>query len=253
MFLFHLSVVLLQGRYSLRREYWKELDLYRPRWNSRDLQIAEERYERICNACASNIQLPRWTKIYYPLYTLSRIATCKAVLQIVRTVFFYAYFSDNSSQSRAPDGVLLTALHLLSLAVDICYVHKTNSLRDDVIPILAYACDEIDATETRDTYTWKNQSMISLLVSLMRKYKQDHEHNLMGESHCNFSLLIETLLKKIAELDSACLKCLLVLAPEVINQGLDVTTDASWPKFSAHNADERKAKVRQRQAAMLVS
>lgn len=237
------------------------MDLYHPRWNSRDLLIAEERYQKICNACASVTQLPRWTKIYYPLYTLSRIATCKAILQIVRTVLFYAYFSDNPSQSRAPDGVVLTTLHLLSLAIDVCHVHKLvnttsngetnlNVLQDGVIPILAYAGEEIDVAHNRGTYSWKHQSMLSLLVSLMRKYKSDDQHNFLGERYYNFSSLIETLLKRIAVLDSSCRNKLLSLAPDVITHVKELALDKLPQKLS--NSDERKAKARERQAAMLV-
>src|ERR1044072_4873909 len=99
--------------YSLRWPYWKELDLYHPRWNSKDLQVAEERYLRFCSVSALTTQLPRWTKIYPPLKEIARIATCKVVLQIIRAVLFYAVVTFKSAESRAPDGVLLPALHLL--------------------------------------------------------------------------------------------------------------------------------------------
>ncbi|KAJ0566828.1 putative carboxypeptidase U [Helianthus annuus] len=56
-----------QGMYQLRLQYWKELDLYHPRWNSRDLQVAEERYMRFCNVSALTNQFPKWSKIYPPL------------------------------------------------------------------------------------------------------------------------------------------------------------------------------------------
>lgn len=223
------------------------MDLCHPRWNSRDLLIAEERYERICSVCASVTQLPQRTKIYYPLYTLSGIATCKAILQIVRVVLFYAYFSDNPSQSRAPDGVVLTTLHLLSLAIDVCHVHKLavitssgetnlNVLQDGVIPILAFPGEEIDVAHDMGTYSWKHQSMLSLLVSLMRKYKNDNEHNFLGESNCSFSLLIEMLLKRIAVLDSDCRNKLLSLAPDVITRVKELVLDKLPQKV--YNSDE---------------
>ncbi|KAM3325473.1 hypothetical protein P3S67_000598 [Capsicum chacoense] len=94
-----------QGTYKLRTPYWKELDLYHPRWNSKELQVAEERYMQFCNASALTSQLPKWTKIYPPLGGIAKIATCKTVLQIVHAVVFYAVFSDKSNASCAPDDV----------------------------------------------------------------------------------------------------------------------------------------------------
>jgi hypothetical protein len=134
--------------YSLRWTYWKELDLYHPRWNSRDLQVAEERYFRFCSVSALTSQLPRWTKIYPPLKEVAKVATCKVVLQIIRAVVFYAVFTDKWAESRAPHGVLLIALHLLSLALDICYQQRESSDQScsstgDVVPILAYSVEEI--------------------------------------------------------------------------------------------------------------
>ncbi|XP_058109672.1 E3 ubiquitin-protein ligase PRT6-like [Magnolia sinica] len=222
-----------QGRYSLRKEYWKELDLYHPRWNSRDLQVAEERYLRFCKVSALTVQLPQWTKVFYPLNSLSRIATSKAVLQLVRTVLFYAVFTDKYSLSRAPDGVLLTALHLLSLALDICSIHKqigvakyggdqscssTSSVDEDLFPLLTCASEEIDVGATNGPDEWKQQSMLTLLVSLMRKFKKENEHSLMEASPRNFSSLIEILLKKFGELDAGCMTKLQPFAPDVVRR-----------------------------------
>ncbi|XP_058099239.1 E3 ubiquitin-protein ligase PRT6-like isoform X1 [Magnolia sinica] len=264
-----------QGKYSLRKSYWKELDLYHPRWNSRDLQVAEERYLRFCKVSALTIQLPQWTKIFYPLSTISNIATSKAVLKIVRTVLFYAVFTDNSSVSRAPDGVLLTALHLLSLALDICCVDKQVSMSkcggnvdmscssdhpgmstscavEGSFPVLAYACEEIDVGSTSGPASWKHQSMITLLVSLMGKYRKESEHILVDASQCNFSSLIENILKKLAELNAGCMAELQRLSPDVINC-LSQDTSSSSIQISATSSDAmgRKAKVRERQAAIL--
>lgn len=47
-------------------------------------------------------------------------ATCKVVLEIIRAVLFHAVVTFKSPESRAPDSVLLPALHLLSLSLDIC-------------------------------------------------------------------------------------------------------------------------------------
>ncbi|XP_058109668.1 E3 ubiquitin-protein ligase PRT6-like isoform X2 [Magnolia sinica] len=255
-----------QGRYSLRKEYWKELDLYHPRWNSRDLQVAEERYLRFCKVSASTIQLPRWTKVFHPLNSISRIATSKVVLQLVRTVLFYAVFTDKSSPSRAPDGVLLTTLHLLSLALDICYIHKqtgvakyggdqscssTSAVDEDLFPLLTYASEEIDVA-INGLDEWKHQSMLTLLISLMRKFKKENEHNLMEASPGNFSSLIENLLKKLAELDAECMTKLQLFAPDVVCH-LSQISSAGSTKISVctSDAEERKAKVRERQAAIM--
>ncbi|KAK2414345.1 E3 ubiquitin-protein ligase PRT6 [Trifolium repens] len=113
--------------YSLRWSFWKELDLYHPRWNSKDLQVAEERYLHFCSVFALTTQLPKWSNIYPPSKAIVRIATCKVVLEIIRAVLFYAVVTFNFAESCAPDSVLLPALHLLSLSLDICSQQKENS------------------------------------------------------------------------------------------------------------------------------
>ncbi|XP_059667816.1 E3 ubiquitin-protein ligase PRT6 [Cornus florida] len=241
-----------QGMYKLRPEYWKEMDLYHPRWNSRDLQFAEERYLRFCNASALTTQLPKWTNIYCPLNGLARVATCKVVVQIIRAVLFYNVFTEKSTPSRAPDGVVVTALHLLSLALDICFLRRQSSDQlcngGDSIPILAFAGEEIClglANKTGD------QSLLSLLVLLMRMQKEKGD-NFMEAGSLNLSPLIESLLKKFAEIDSGCMTKLRKLAPEVasnlsssdLNSGSNIVESAS-------DGDKRKAKARERQAAIM--
>jgi hypothetical protein len=173
-----------QGKYVLRKTFWKELDLYHPRWNSRELQIAEERYYRFCKVSALNAQLPQWTHVFRPLHNISKIATSKAVLQIVRAVLFYAVYSDPLSVSRAPDNVLVTGLHLLWLALDICeseskrYANQygmdivqhddeswvvLSSYAEEAFPILTYSTELVPPVSGKV----KNESMLTLLVSLM--------------------------------------------------------------------------------------
>lgn len=244
-----------QGKYSLRKAYWKELDLYHPRWNSRDLQIAEERYLRFCKASALTVQLPRWTKIFCPLNAISRIATCKVVLQIIRTVLFYAVFSDKSSASRSPDGVLLTALHLLSLALDICSIDRSSANaceKEDSFPVLTYASEEIYVGVVSGANAWKRQSLLSLLVALMRKYRKENEHNAVEASQCDFSSLIENLLKKLVELNTGCMAELQRLAPDVVGSLLQHPRSSSIQSPVSGSDAERKAKARERQAAILV-
>ncbi|KAH7866689.1 hypothetical protein Vadar_023643 [Vaccinium darrowii] len=238
-----------QGMYKLRLQYWKELDLYHPRWNSRELQVAEERYLRFCGASALNTQLPKWSKIFSPLSGVARVATCKMVVQIVRAVLFYAVYPDKATASRAPDVVLLTALHLLSLALDICFWQRESGDRlcyiGDSIPILAFA-DEGVCTRSGD------QSLLLLLVSLMRMHRKDKPDNLLEAGGFNISSLVDSLLKKFVELDSGCVSKLQKLAPEVVNN-----LSHSGPNGgiglsgSTSEGDNRKAKARERQAAIL--
>ncbi|XP_042512040.1 E3 ubiquitin-protein ligase PRT6-like [Macadamia integrifolia] len=250
-----------QGKYSLRKTYWKELDLYHPRWNSRELQIAEERYMRFCNVSALTNQLPRWTKIFYPLQGIARIATSKPVLQIVRAVLFYAVFTEKTSASRAPDGAILTVLHLLSLALDICYLQRQSSdnssmstsfLEEDLMPVLAFAGEEIDVGATAGMHAWSHQSMLSLLVSLMRMHHKESLNSFVEAGNCNLSSLIEGLLKRLAELDSGCMTELQRIAPEVVcHLTKSILVTDSRISGSASEAEERKAKARERQAAIL--
>ncbi|XP_022745332.1 E3 ubiquitin-protein ligase PRT6-like isoform X2 [Durio zibethinus] len=238
-----------QGMYSLRWAYWKELDLYHPRWNSRDLQVAEERYLRFCGVSAMTTQLPRWTKIYPPLEGVARIATCRVTLQIIRAVLFYAVFTE----SRAPDGILMTALHLLSLALDICLQQNGSGDVERHIgysnSMLSFAGEEI--SESLD-FTAGKQSLLSLLVALMRMHWQDNQNNYLESSNFSFSPLIENLLKKFAEVDSHCIAKLQQLAPEVVSHlSKSIPISDRSTKGSASNSEMRKAKARERQAAVL--
>lgn len=241
-----------QGMYSLRWTFWKELDLYHPRWNPKELQGAEERYMRFCSVSALTTQLPRWTKIYHSLNGVARIATCKMVLQIVRAVLFYAVFTDKSTTSRAPDWVLLTALHLLSLALDICSVQKESGTQlcyvGDLIPMLAFAGEAIGGGRNDRC---GEQSLLSLLVSLMRMHKKENLYNSMEAGNCDISSLIESLLKKFAEIDSGCMATLQKLAPEVVNHLSQPIMNSGSMLGSASDNDKRKAKARERQAAIL--
>ncbi|GAB4833796.1 hypothetical protein Ancab_032045 [Ancistrocladus abbreviatus] len=242
-----------QGKYSLRLPYWKELDLYHLRWNPRDLQVAEERYSRFCGVSALTTQLPRWTKIYQPLSGIARIATCKVVLQVVRAVLFYSVFCDKYAHSRAPDGVLVTALHLISVALDICFVHRGSgyqSLYDgDLIPLLAFAGEEIEVRLWKDS---SRQSLLSLLVLLMTAHKKENVGSFVEAGNFDLSSLVESLLKKFAELDSGCMSKLQEIAPEVVSylcQSADCNTaDTS---VSVSDSEKHKAKAREKQAAVM--
>lgn len=237
-----------QGMYSLRWAYWKELDLYHPRWNSRDLQVAEERYLRYCSASAGTTQLPRWTNIYPPLKGVARIASSKVVIKIIRAVFFYAIFM----HKRAPDGVLLTALHLLSLALDICIQQKEMDMSfhiENSTSMFAFVGEEI---QEGLNYGSGGQSLLSLLVLLMRIHKRESSDNLLEAGSYNFSSLIESLLKRFAEIDAGCMTKLQQLAPEMaIHLSQSVPNIEKNTLGSASDSEKRKAKALERQAAIL--
>ncbi|KAJ7961420.1 E3 ubiquitin-protein ligase PRT6 [Quillaja saponaria] len=242
-----------QGMYSLRRAFWNELDLYHPRWNLKDLQVAEERYLRFCSVSALTTQLPGWTTIYPPLKGVARIATCKVVLQIIRAVLFYAVFTFQSSESRAPDSVLLTALHLLSLALDICFQQRESSEKTcnigESVPIISFSCENIYEGLN---YGVGEQSLLSLLVLLMRMHKKETLHNIAEAGGCDLSSLVGSLLKKFAEIDAGCMSKLQQLAPEVVSDLLKhIANSDSITSGSASDSEKRKAKARERQAAIL--
>ncbi|CAH8269786.1 unnamed protein product [Arabidopsis lyrata] len=235
-----------QGKYSLRSSCWKELNLYHPRWHSRELQSAEERFSRYCGVSALTTQLPRWRMIYPPLKGLARIGTCKATFQIISSVLYYALQSGTSVKSRAPDGVLITALHLLSLSLDICTQQSQSNSQDcclqNSIPILELAALEIIGIDQGT----EKESLLSLLVSLMRTRMGDGLHQFPEAGSCNISSWIGNLLKKFSAIDSVCMNLLQSLAPEVVGQsGFDkVMSDSA-------SDEKRKAKARERQAAIM--
>uniref|UniRef100_A0A0E0JE11 E3 ubiquitin-protein ligase n=1 Tax=Oryza punctata TaxID=4537 RepID=A0A0E0JE11_ORYPU len=255
-----------QGKYVLRKTFWKELDLYHPRWNSRELQIAEERYYRFCKISALNAQLPQWTHVFSPLHSISKIATSKAVLQIVRAVLFYAVYSDPLSVSRAPDNVLVTGLHLLWLALDICELESKryanqygmdivqhddeswvvlSSYAEEAFPILTYSTELVAPVSGKV----KNESMLTLLVSLMHKYKEENDISFSGSKYCNIPSLIESLLKKFANLSKECMSAIRQMAPHIVPSMPQDTSCKQNPGSS--DCMDKKAKARQRQAAIM--
>ena len=228
------------------------MDLYHPRWSSKDLQVAEERYLRFCSVSAPTTQLPKWTKIYPPLKGIARVATCKVILQIIRAVIFYAVFTFKSPESRAADGVLLPALHLLSLSLDICFQQKESGESDVAqIPIIALSGEVID--ENSFYGGDHSYSLLSLLVLLMEMHRKENVDNFVEAGGCSLSALIESLLKKFAEIDDRCMTELQKLAPEVVTHISEcVPTKDSSVSLSASDSEKRKAKARERQAAVMV-
>lgn len=276
-------MVELQGKYSLRKDFWKELDLYHTRWNSRELQIAEEWYSRFCKASAVVMQLPSWRKPFYPLENIWQIATSKVVLRIIRSVVFYAAFSDRSSDSRAPDGVLFTALHLLALGLDICssiadqkihlknreiavYGSRNNSPsgdneamlidsanfhdEQDSPPILAYANEAIDVGSTYRPEVSNHQSLLSLLLLLMQKYESGTEQGISTDSsQCNVAVLIRNLLEKFAKLHHGCMREIEKLSPSIMHR---LSMNSEEVPTNLSDAERKRALARERQAAVMV-
>ncbi|KAI3959603.1 hypothetical protein MKW92_031866 [Papaver armeniacum] len=246
-----LQTILDSGKYSLRKSCWEELDLYHPRWNSRDLQVAEERYMRFCKVSALAGQLPRWTKVFYPLNGISRIATSRALLEIIRAVLYYALLKDKQLHARAPDVVVLIALHLLSLGLDICYVQRqSNGQEEEPLPLLALASEEISGGPSVGSDAVKQKTLLSLLVSTMRMYK----NSTFEAGQCDLSALIANILKKFADLSVCCAIELQILAPEVVPQMmLDPSPNSDFSSSSSSSdAEERKLKARARQAAIML-
>ncbi|KAK4392246.1 E3 ubiquitin-protein ligase PRT6 [Sesamum angolense] len=181
---------------------------------------------------------------------IAKIATCKTLLQIVRAVLFYAVFNDKLTTSRAPDGVLLTALHLLALALDVCRLHKESGDQlcylGDVIPILAFASKEICTTKYGD------QSMLSLLVLLMRMHEKENAQNFVEAGNFNLAPLVSSLIKTFVELEPGCMTKLHKLAPELASQfSHSILNKTARDKGSASDNEKRKAKSRERQAAIM--
>ena len=114
-----------------------------------------------------------------------------------------------------------------------------SSSKSEVHPILRYAHEKIDG---------KNESMISLLLSLMRKYKEGNANIFEDSRLCDISSLIECLVIKFAKLNNTCMDELKRLAPDVMRK-----SDSEKTLQRSVSDDHRKAKAKERQAAILVS
>ncbi|KAJ4789311.1 E3 ubiquitin-protein ligase PRT6 [Rhynchospora pubera] len=244
-----------QGKYSLKKEHWKELDLYHPRWNSRDLQAAEERYFRFCKSSPLNSQIPKWTQIFNPLNHIRQIATARATLEIVRAVLYYSVCGELAPVSRAPENVLVVALHLTALALQICELESKSQLDTESFSFLKYASEEFGS----DKDFGRKQSLILLLCVLRRRYKEENEGG-NGSGHgngkfCNVLGLIEDLLKKFVAMSGECIAVVREVAPDLIvdvmgpsGQGV---VGGSRSGMGSDSSLDKKAKARERQAAIL--
>ncbi|KAJ0962404.1 hypothetical protein J5N97_030232 [Dioscorea zingiberensis] len=265
------TIRMKQGKYSPRGRVLERFDLYHPRWNSRELQVAEERYLHFCSVSALNVQLPQWSGNLYPMSTISRIATSKAVAQIIRAVLYYAFLADVSSANRVPDSVLITALHLLSLALDICEKSNLKCTESNVdlsciddqscpgvpcfessFPILTYACEVFDVGAADASVFWRKKNMLSLLVLLMKKYKEQSNKSYADTRQCDISSLIENIVKKFAHQSAECNARLRQLEPDLTHNIFQRASDKVAKNLASDSGfEERRAKMRERQAAIL--
>ncbi|KAG0593011.1 hypothetical protein KC19_1G298000 [Ceratodon purpureus] len=260
-----------QGKYVLREECWRELDLYHPRWSPRELQSAEERYLRACRAPAVFLQLPRWSQPFAALQDLGRLITTSRIHDMLRSIFFHAVYAEDPSTME----LLLHALHLLALALDVCksqnepgspfldlnsslhgFNNSSSSNVEDRPPLLLRCVERVTVARVDATATTEPQSMLSLLVLLLRKRVNDgvDEPGAYG-----FGDLIKKLLRSFAELDRGCMDEIEVLAPEILHRGSVGATlkggrvgDINFKDdISVSESDRRKAIARERQAAAM--
>lgn len=173
-------------------------------------------------------------------------------LQVIRAVLFHAVFNDRPSESRAPDTVLIPALHMLSLSLDVCsQLRESNTISfnsGNSLPVLAFATEEVDDGLT---HGFGELNLLSLLVMLKKLHKRGG--GLLDVGSCDLSSLIESLLKKCAELDSRCMAKLQQLAPEFINNMAQSPSNIHAVSSRLGSDGEKyKAKARERQAAIMV-
>ncbi|KAG6540804.1 hypothetical protein Mapa_017828 [Marchantia paleacea] len=295
-----------QGKYVLKEECWSELDLYHPRWSPRELQCAEERYLRACKASPVFLQLPRWKTPFSLLQNLGCFVVSGKVHEILHSVFFHAAFSNNPGDSRATEGLLFTALHLLALALDVCSSATNNCEHDKNANVAASSPEGIDsrlpysgninpstfrvsspkhAVEEEnelppllarsihrefvggaagsDAGMTEPQSLLSLLVMLLRKYSSGE--GVMGTvvetSQYSAGDLIKSLLLKFADLHRGCMYEIESLVPEILHRpsaALNIASNTnsvgdkeSEDKQAVTDAEKRKALARERQKAIM--
>lgn len=276
----------------LREECWRELDLYHPRWSPRELQSAEERYLRACKAPAVFMQLPRWKPPFKQLQGIGRFLTSARVHDMLRSVFFHSAFAQNQAESRAPEGLLFTALHLLALALDVCAAaannttakskdvdcpgpavplfepnkdsYGTNSCSEcdaeDQPPLLLRSIERVPVRRADSAAILDPQSMLSLLVSLLRKFSTGDNAGVVDVGLYNAASLIKTLLGKFAELNRGCMIEIESIAPEVLHHHSARTKLAAGGSGETSFKDDavvseaelRRAISRERQAAVMV-
>lgn len=237
------------------------------------------------------MQLPRWKKPFAPLQTMGRFVISARVHDTLRSVFFHAAFSENLSDSRAPEGLLLAALHLLALALDVCAlsvkpghdgsgdvqmsgegaagckmpdVEDCNSNRcegSEEPPLLARSIERVSVHGADGNVMAEGHSLLSLLVVLFRKYGSGGgpPGTLAETIQYSAGDVIKSLLGKFADLHRGCMYEIESLVPEILHRRSVVSpTSANRSgtepdqKKSVTDAERRKAMARERQQAIMV-
>ena len=179
-------------------------------------------------------------------------------------------FSKKISESRAPEGVLITALHLLSLGLDICpsfsydksFDCKYSGLKSDSSmefspyeppPLLSKATEKVHFGGADSGGISNRQSLISLLVLLMEKYSPEACGGAKESHLCNIGVLIRNLLKQFADLHHGCMYEVESLAPEILHRISSIQDSSTKEQTSSvTEAERRKLLARERQAAIMV-
>lgn len=271
--------LLLQGKYVLRDDCWCELDLYHPRWIPRELQLAEDRYLRACKASAVFAQLPRWKQPFEQLEKLGRIVLTSRVLDMLRSVFFHAAFAENPSESRSPEGLLFSALHLLALALDVSSAYQSKTAAKNApssangsstptdqnyemsSPLLVGAVERVKVGRADGSMMEEPQSMLSILVTLCRKNSTGDPMATSDIGNYSVGGLTKTLLRRFGELSHKCMVEIQSLAPEIFQlsptPGATFWIGASGDNYLKDNTlvpelDRSRSMARERQAAAMV-
>ncbi|KAJ4782433.1 E3 ubiquitin-protein ligase UBR3 [Rhynchospora pubera] len=243
-----------QGIYSLKKEHWKELDLYHPRWNSEYLEAAKERYFQFCKTSPLNSQIPKWTQIFNPLNHIRQIATSRATLEIVRAVLYYSVCGELAPVSRVPESVLVVALHLTALALQICELESKPPPDTASFSFLKQASEEFGSDED----SGQKQSLVLLLCELRQRYKEENGGNGTGHGNdkfCNVLGLIEDLLKKFVAMSGDCMTVVREVTTDLIVDLMGPSgqgeVGGSKSGMASNSSLDKKAKARERQAAIL--
>eukprot|EP00850_Spirogloea_muscicola_P019997 SM000205S06204 [mRNA] locus=s205:3198:12812:+ [translate_table: standard] len=255
-----------QGKYTLKKGCWRELDLYHVRWSPRELQRTQDRFQEVLGMHASTSQLPTWQDPTPPLSSLWQIATTSGVYKMVVSVLFHAQVVDAQgvSTSRAPDHVVLATLHLLALGLSACKAAVGKQLiRAQEVPLVSRAAEYVTVQEAGGRQG--SCSLLSLLADLHRKWADRSFAN--GQLNCSandsggrleegergeLAQLAAHLLKELTVLSKACRKEAEELAPDIVGVCTDSPTvigrAASSPPAGSVEGDRRKMLAKMRQA-----
>jgi E3 ubiquitin-protein ligase UBR3 len=188
------------------------------------------------------------------LQEMGQLVISGRVHDILRSVLFHATYSEDPSNSKAPQGLLFTALHLLALALDVCSAAQNKvEVSSPVVetsepgassiglpstgcrssspllrgqswnvqenpPLLVRAIERVCVQSADGMIMPERQSLLSVLVLVLCKFsKGSASHFVAGEAGSyNVADLITRLLGKFAQLSRECMYEIESLAPEII-------------------------------------